>query len=276
MLPPHKSAEAIAKLEATGDLPADPYIHFQEAQVALLEQGLGQDGPDPHPAISLDQALASLHALQKQDPENALPYFMEATARFYAGDQQGALAALNKANARTQAWPYTSNAAIFDAQALQAAGMSPDAAQAVAALNAGSDQYRFLLDLSTQLLNIGSDYMNTDSQTAQTIFNSVDTMGQQLQQSANYSYEQLAGLDIQRQAIQMFWDFSQTLLVDPSAQTTVTNQAEALRNGFQDLQTILTTINSIFLQDMSNELMNSAFGVILQQGDLKLPSYFGK
>jgi hypothetical protein len=274
MLSTEEASEAIASLRDTGVLGDDAYSHFQVALAFLTERGLGDNEPVENPVLSLEDALQSITALQEQDPDNALAWYMEAAARYYAGDSQGAMVALEEAGTRTEASAYSGEAALANQDALTEAGMDPEAASSVAAFTSGTDEYRALLDLGLELLTMGQEFAGSDPAAAESVFTSVDTLGQQLQTDPEYSYEYLAGLDLQLEAISVFEEFWHVLGLSDDSMTTLTGEAESLGGAYTDFQAMMMAINAVFFQDITDELMNSIIGVILGEGDLYLPSYF--
>ena len=147
--------------------------------------------------------LSEMAALQEADPENALLDALRAGALLRLGDTDGALAALASLQGKDLATAYGLDAARSRQLALAAAGMSEESARMLSAVLAGSDQYNMLCDLARDLLQSGQAHeAQGDPDTARQIYEATQRLGEQVTGNAVLSEESLAGIDIQRMAME--------------------------------------------------------------------------
>jgi tetratricopeptide (TPR) repeat protein len=251
-------------LQVVGAMPDSPYVH-----IALLETVVAQ----PPGEAQTEQPLAIVNRLSDLDPKNALPYYLEAKMHLDNGQPELAIAALLEAQALDYANPYSLEAAAYREEALIASGMNPEAAEMLAAFNAGVDEYDALMRLATDLLDYGN-YFNElgDPDTTRVIYESVQSLGQQIEASAVLSQEQLVGLDIQSAAIDVLGQFYQAhglveelnILTEQSIQ--IIEDLEGLNVFFGQLNTMLVDItNPVF--------WNNVARVFTEEGDLVILNY---
>ncbi|MBX7257280.1 MAG: hypothetical protein K1Y02_13030 [Candidatus Hydrogenedentes bacterium] len=251
-------------LTAVGMLPEDPYARFELAK-SLSE--------DPQKTT---EAMAQLQAMPDLDQDNALPYYLKAKLLLEQGDAAGALEALAVAQSKRTVSAYTRESAQANVQALIAAGVPEDQAKLLSAVTAGSDQYSYLTDLGKTLIDYGRNYMaSQDYETAQELFDAARTLGSQVQDGASFSQEQLAGLDIQSQAI----DALQELY----SQTGSTEEIEALANqtldlvaSIEGLDGIFTALQQLFTTDYGEDIWNTVSGLVLSYGDVNIFQYLSQ
>jgi len=250
-------------LTAVGQLPDDPHAQFELAKAY-------DEAPE---AETEAQALERLPSLYSLDPDNALPYYLEAKLRLEQNDIAGALEALRIAQSLPRASAYSLESALAKAEALIASGLPADEARLVSALTAGMDQYNFLCDLGKNLLEYGQDYMAAgDYETARDIVEAVQRLGQQAEQGASFSQEQLAGLDVQAAAIdvleELYTAFEYSEGIDQ-----LTTQTRDLVASIDQLSGFFDALDQLFFSEESSDFFNMISGWILQSGDLTLFDY---
>ena len=250
-------------LTAVGQLPDDPHARLELAKAY-------DEAPD---AESETQALEQLPSLYTLDPDNALPYYLEAKLRLEQNDLAGALEALRIAQSLPKASAYSLESALAKAEALIASGLPADEAQLVSALTAGMDQYNFLCDLGKNLLEYGQDYMAAgDYDAAKGIVEAVQRLGQQAEEGALFSQEQLAGLDMQAAAIdvleELYTAFEYSEGIDQ-----LTTQTRDLVASIDQLGGFFDALDQLFFSDESSDFFTMISGWILQSGDLTLFTY---
>jgi tetratricopeptide (TPR) repeat protein len=250
-------------LTAVGQLPDDPNARLELAKAFDEAPEAGSEG----------QALEQLPSLYALDPENALPYYLEAKLRLEQNDLAGALEALRIAEGLPRASAYSLESAIAKAEALIASGLPADEARLVSALTAGMDQYNFLCDLGKNLLEYGQDYMAAgDYDTARGIVEAVQRLGQQAEQGANFSQEQLAGLDMQAAAIDVLEEIY-TAIEYYEGIGQLTTQTRDLVASIDQLGGFFDALDQLFFSEGSSDFFNMISGWILQSGDLDIFTY---
>ncbi|HOJ32983.1 MAG TPA: hypothetical protein PKY35_07110 [Candidatus Hydrogenedentes bacterium] len=232
----------IALLTAIGHMPGDPAVRF-----ALAKDYYGK----PQETTA---ATETLNSLQSLDKENALPLYLEARLRLDSGDVSGALTLLDRAREMERASAYALRTAQFREQALVASGMSEEIARLLTAMTAGMDEYDFLCQLGHDLLQYGR-YLadNGDTSSAEAIYQSVRRLGQQLNNGADFLPEQMAALDVERQAVVMMQDLY-TALGSEEGVEALANQAldligriegiEGFARGVEEFLAATTDVNT--------------------------------
>lgn len=259
-----KSDEEQVLLTAVGMLPDDPYARFE------LAKSLSEDSQKSA------EAMAQLQAMPDLDQENALPYYLKAKMLLEQGDAAGALEALAVAQSKRTVSAYARESAQARVQALIAAGIPEDQAKMLSAMTAGTDQYSYLTELGKSLVDYGRTYMaSQDYETAQQLFDAARALGSQVQDGASFSQEQLAGLDIQSQAL----DALQELY----GRTGSTEEIEALANqtldlvaSIEGLDGIFTALQQLFSTDYGEDIWNTVSGLVLSYGDVNIFEYLSQ
>ncbi len=244
---------------------ADPVQPFEtEAEVlppALLD---GMTADDLHAFLS---EIAMLQAI---DPHNALFDALRAGALLRLGDTAGALNALQELQGKDVATAYGLEAAHSREQALTAAGMTLETARVLSAMLAGSDEYNMLCDLGRELLQSGQAYeAQGDLDTARQVYEATRRLGEQVAENAPLSEEALAGVDIQRMALEeleALYGVSE-LAVDIEQ---LTSSALALVNQIDSLGEILGSLNQLILDGGDAGFWLQLSEQILEWGDLLL------
>lgn len=256
----------------------------EAAQVLLTVVGQSPDDPlarlelakayDEAPEAGTEtEAMAQLPTLYTLDPENALPYYLEAKLRLEQNDLAGALEALRMAQSMPKASAYSLESALAKAEALIASGLPADEAKLVSALTAGMDQYNFLCDLGKNLLEYGQDYMAVgDYDTAENIFEAVQRLGQQAEEGALFSQEQLAGLDMQAAAIDVLEELY-TAIESTEGIDQLATQTRDLVASIDQLSGFFSALDQLFFSEESSDFFTMISGWILQSGDLALFDY---
>lgn len=254
-------------LTAVGKLQEDPSARLQLARNYMETP---TDAPAAEVAESQTQAVTQLSSIKDIDPENALPYYFEAKTLLDQGDVTSALTALQNAGSLQQASAYSLESALAESAALEASGMDPEAARMVAALTAGVDENNFLCQLAGDLLSYGQGFLSAnDLSAAEAIFKAVEQLGRQVETGASFSQEQLAGLDIQRYALDGLGQLYATV-ESAEGVATVTDATEALQIDVEELSQFFITLDEMFLEPMTTEFWNIVSGIILGSGDLAL------
>jgi len=259
-----KSDEEQVLLTAVGMLPEDPYARFELAK-SLTE--------DPQKAT---EAMAQLQAMPDLDQENALPYYLKAKLLLEQGDAAGALEALAVAESKRTVSAYTRESAQAKVQALMAAGIPEDQAKMLSAMTAGTDQYSYLNDLGKSLIDFGRTYMaSQDYETAGQLFDAARTLGAQVQDGASFTQEQLAGLDIQSQALdalqELYGQTGTTQQIDELA-----NQTLELVASIESLDGIFTALQQLFSTSYGEDIWNTVSGLVLTYGDVNIFDYLSQ
>ncbi|MCC6696447.1 MAG: hypothetical protein IT365_12520 [Candidatus Hydrogenedentes bacterium] len=222
------------------------------------------------------EELAQIPTLHNVDPENALSYYMEARLRLQQGDVEGALEALRIARTLPEASAYALESAFSKAEALIASGMPKDEARLVSALTAGIDQYNFLCDLGKNLIEYGQDFMaEQDYETAREIFEAVQTLGQQVEETSQFSQEQLAGLDVQAAAIDVLEELY-TAIESPEGIAQLTTQTQDIVANIEKLGAFFTTLDQLFTSEGGSDFFNTISELILRNGDLTIFDYLAE
>ncbi len=249
-LPPEEAGPLVES--ALEEAPEDPYIHFVLACI-YEEQG-----------EKTAQASAALSSTADLDSINALPRYMLADNLLETGDVDGALDTLDQARQLPGAYAYTQESAQCREQALVEAGMQPETARLVTALTAGNDEYNLIADLGQQLLDRGADFESEgDRETAAEMYEAVQQMGEQIEGTAQYSAEQLAGLDLERSAIdfleRVYTDLNNTSglewLADEVAELTV--RVEEMYAFFNSLEEFFATAVEEQWHAVAEQIMGS-------------------
>ena len=249
-------------LTAVGHLPEEPY-----AQFAAARNFATRDEMTPEESVIAESEAAALLEL---DPGNALSHYLMARLLLDSGDIEGALAMLASARELEYASGYAVEGAQFREEALRESGLAPGIARALAALTAGNEEYAFLYELGMDLLAYGDQYaLAGDWQTARELYESVNRFGGQLEQGAAHSQERLAGLDMQREAI----DGLQTAyeaLGDEEAVFSLVDQTYQLVNSINEVREFFAAVDRLFAGDLETRELYWVFSTILEFGDLHL------
>jgi len=214
--------------------------------------------------------LLEMAALQEVDPENALLDALQAGALLRLGDTEGALAALANLGGKDLATAYGLDAARSQQLALAAAGMSEESARMLSAVLAGSDQYNMLCDLARDLLQSGQAYeAQGDPDTARQIYEATQRLGEQVTGNAQLSEESLAGVDIQRMAMEGLESlYAESDLAGEMER--LTTSALALVSQINSLGGMLEALDQLFLGGGDSSFWNQLSEQILQFGDLSV------
>jgi len=261
-LPP-EDAERIL-LAAIDRNPDDPYLRYELATVYEAQDSAAVEGAS-------EKAAEQVAATIELDPHNALSYYKLAANLFRQDDVDSATALLAQAADMEDAKTYTEEAAAYRQEALESTGVASDTAKLVMALTAGTEQYNDLQALSSELLGYG-EYFEQTGQTdlAQQIYEAVYGFGVQITDNATYSVERLAGLDIERAAIDMLEGIF-SLLGTQESMEALADQLQGLVNEFDAMLGFFDSLNQFFLGTSDVDLLNLFADLVLQGGDLTLP-----
>ncbi len=238
--------------------PNDPYLRY------LLARNL-MTNPATH-----DEASAQLAAMKDLGGNNALPYYMDASAKLSGGDINGALLAMDLGSGLETANTYGLQTAQNRSAALQADGMSADVAHFVAATTAGQGEYNDLMGLGQELMAYGKQYEAVkDYQTANTIYSAVQTLGTQVQQGAALTNERLAGFDLQMSALDAVSRLADVLKT-PDGLRFIEGSYNVLAGSLSGFMDYLSDVGSLF-GDVKPDEAGRLGEQILTQGDLNLP-----
>ncbi|MCP4641743.1 MAG: hypothetical protein GY851_14975 [bacterium] len=259
-LAPDEAEELL--LTAVGHFPEDPYVRFALVKTtSVREAGL---------EASAQAALGQVALLRQLDPDNALSYYLEAKLLLDAGDTEGALMALSEARSLDEASAYSLESAAYRREALVSNGLEPEAAELLAALTAGMDEYEFLTELGSELLEYGEAHWEAgDVDSAEEIFGAVQTLGEQLEEGAVLLQEQLAALDIERAAIEML-EGLYIAIESVEGIETLTAQTMELMVGLESISELFQVLDTLFFSEGDGNFFNMISSIILQEGDLSL------
>ena len=258
VLPPEE-AEPIL-LAALAASPTDPYVRYKLA-------GTYAAGEEPE---SSAKAVEQLTLLSEQAPDNALVQYQLAVELFGQGDVAGAMLALEQARELETATAYTAAASQQRVKALVASGMDPELAGILTALTAGAEQYTDLVALGQHLLEHGRDHEELgEAELAQDIYESVYNMGTQIAADASYSAEELAGLDLQQDAIEMLSGLFAFLQLPENIEL-LTAQTNQLVIAFEAVGEFFEELDAYFAQRIEHGFIARIADVILNEGDLNL------
>lgn len=257
-LPDEKAIPAL--LRALQQSPDDPYLRYRLARAFAS---------DP---LKRQEASEHITALQGLDADNAMGHYLEAQHHLEADPPNlaGALAAFEKAQALGSADGFALESAMYRQQALVEGGADPAVAQLLSALTAGRWEYDELLRFANELMGMGDDFQALgDTQTAVAVYEAVMGMGRQLATSAAHSQERMAGLDIERGAIEalspMYSLLGNTELLGQLASAT-----SQLIESILELSNFIDQLNALFVMDLDPETLFAIAGTILLDGDLNL------
>ncbi len=251
-LPPEEAAKYLR--DAVKQSPNDPYLRY------MLAKALA-DSPN-----AAAEALAQLAEWSQRDPQNSLHQFMEARVRFGQGDNEGALNALTRGSALQRSSAYSLENARSQKDVLAMSGMSSDAAAYVAASTLGSTESADISNMSRSLIQQGRYYESIgDVDTAQQIYRAVEQLGVQLVQSAAVTNEQLAGYDIQMQALDALRQLYE-LLADPDNLNAIEEVYNSVKDGLGALMQMIGDLDNLLLNMPLNTTLDQV-NQILQNGD---------
>lgn len=251
-LPPDEAVNLL--LSKLGDLPDDPYLRY-----ALAKNLAEKDGAN---ALVREQ----LAEWRRSDPDNGMPYFMEAEMLLREQDIQNALLALEQAQALGQSYGYSAATARYRQQALMAAGMGEEQARLLAASTAGSEEYLQIREMAKELLDFGRYYESVgDYETAQRIYDAVQAFGEDVAVSATFVNEELAGLETQHDALGNLRDLYE-ILGSPDTVQLLQDSFNLLAMAFTDLRQYIDTYNEVFASG-NVDWINDIAALVMNQGD---------
>ena len=233
--------------------PDDPYLRYALANVT--------DDPT--------KQAAQLEAMTFLDPNNSMARFQLAANYLSQGDVDQASSALENARSLLSASAYSKEASTYHERALVESGMDAAVARALTALTAGSNQYQDITKLSNELLEYGRYYQEIgEYEMAQRIFESVDAFGSQVVAGANFTNEQLAGLDTQTDAIDALYQLGDYIQV-PDNVATLRAETQQIVNAFYAIGEVLNGLSGL-LSNIDPNLLGILSDLILQNGDLNI------
>ena len=243
--------------------PDDPYLRYMLARNLMA-----------NPATR-EEARAQIAAMKDLAGDNALPYYMDAGAKLSDGDVNGALLAMDLGAGLETATPYGLETARNRSAALEAGGVAADVARFLAASSAGQAEYNDLMAMGQELMSYGQQYESVkDYETAQAIYNAVETLGVQVQQGAALSNEQLAGFDLQMVALDAVARLADVLKT-PDGRQFIEGTYSVLAGSLSTFMDYLTGVGSLFAGVDAAQAAQLG-GQILNQGDLNLPVTTGQ
>ncbi len=208
----------------------------------------------------------SLETLSALDPDNALSYYLQARMLLEAGDVQGALELLAQARQLDSATAYGLDSARYTVEALLASGLDIDTARMLAALTAGGKQYEFLCQLGYNLLQYGQSFESAgDSSTAEELYQSVQRLGEQLNNGETLVPERLAGLDMEQAAITLMSQVY-TLLGSMDGLQTLATEAVELVSSLESLNAFVESVDAFYASVTDLSLFNSYADQVLENG----------
>jgi hypothetical protein len=279
------SPEASEALLAEGGLSAEARVGLAdflpgEAGARILEAAVRHDPRDPYLRARLaeqyvrmaghsDDRIAQLDAWRALDPENSLPHFLAAQALLELGDTAGALASLDEGMTLDLADSFSRSSALDREQALLANGSDPALARFLAVATAGTEEYTDYTTLAGSLLQYSDYYIATNQpETAGRIITATQQFGTQVATGAVLANEQVAGLDIQLDALnalRALLDF----LGEPeegAGENLLARTSQILRD-LADLAELITQIGALFGDGTE---IAAILDTILERGDLDI------
>lgn len=251
-LPPDEAA-ALLEQQAAVD-PNNPYLNYS---LAAIYAGLGNTG----------DALAQLAALERNDPGNALNPFLQASIRRAEGNDSLALALLLESAESENANTYALESANYRADALVAQGYDPVVADYLSSLSAGTNEYSQILNAANEFVAYGEEFeAMEDYAAAMSIYESLNRFGFNVSQNADFSNEQLAGLDTQFAAIQAIQDIV-TIFQDPVGAQVLEESYAIFNQGLEGLGSFFNIFNLAMEAATSTEIA-SYTDEIMRLGDL--------
>lgn len=245
-------------LMAVGALPESAPARF------MLAQNQVAYAADP------GEAYAQLDTLAGLDQQNALPYYLQAKILLDANDVEGALGLLDEARGLPTATAYSLDEALFREQALIASGMDEEAARVLAAFTAGDAQHEFLCALSEDLLHYGRFFAEEgDYATAERIYQSVQRFGEQLNQGATLVADRLAGLDVERAAIEGLTELY-AVLGSTEGIEALTTQALDLFAGMDGIGAFVQAVEGFVTTTSDPDLWSRLAARVLEGGETAL------
>lgn len=221
-------------------------------------------------AADPSEAYAQLEMLAGLDQQNALPYYLQAKLLLDANDVEGALGLLEEARGLPMATAYSLDEALFREQALIASGMDEEAARVLAALTAGDAQHEFLCALSEDLLHYGRFFAEEgEYATAERIYQSVQRFGEQLNQGATLVADELAGLDVQRAAIEGLTELY-AVLGSTDGIEALTTQALDLFAGMEGIGDFVQAVEGFIATTSDPDLWSRLATQVLEGGETAL------
>ncbi len=248
---------------AVTERPGDPYVRYGLADRLSEKAGAGTE------AIAQYEQAAAL------DSGNSLPYYEIARERLEQNDVAAALEALSTAAGIDTAYAYSGEASRYQAEALVARGMDSAAAQLLAAVVAGTEEYLELTDLASELLDYGAELdQSGDAETALQVYDAVSRLGMQLVAGAAFSRERLAGIDMQRMALDVLEQLYPRLGLDPE---TLIPQTEDLVDNILYLRDFYNQLDVLFTEGPVEDaaFWASVANTIIESGDLALVESLG-
>jgi hypothetical protein len=238
--------------------PEDPYLRY------LLARNLMTN------TATREEARTQIAAMKDLGGDNALPYYMDASAKLSDGDINGALLAMDLGAGLETANPYGLETARNRSAALEAGGMAADVARFLSASNAGQAEYNDLMGLGQDLMAYGQEYEAVkDYETANSIYSAVQTLGTQVQQGASLTNERLAGFDLQMSALDAVARLADVLKT-PEGLQFIEGSYNVLAGSLSTFMEYLVGMNGLFGNVTPNQAGNLG-QQILTQGDLGLP-----
>lgn len=254
-LPPEEAAEVLRQMVEAN--PSDPYL-----RAALAKKYAEADAMTA-------ESLAELQAWSDLDPNNGMPYYLEARLHFEMNDFESGLNALTLASGRTIGDAYSLQAARSRQEAFAASGMNPEAARLIAALSAGLGESRDAVAMAQQLMQYGQYYESIgDYDTAQQIYESIRQMGGQLVNGAALGHERQAGIEIQIQAVEAIQQIY-AILQDPVNMRALEAAYTGLVNSLSQIVLFLEQFEDL-LNYASEDLINQIAERLLRQGNLSI------
>ena len=194
-----------------------------------------------------------------------------AANQFEQGEIDEAARLLDLAQEGAGAGLHTAEAAERRSEALQAAGESPDAARLMAALTAGSVEYDEAHEVGQSLLEQGEFFeKNGEFDMARTVYEGVFDMGGKIAGNASFSSERLAGLDLQRAAIEMLEPLYRAMGFEEGLQD-LGASLHRIAEDFESMALFFQEFSETMWSASSERVENWLAALILEEGDLQVP-----
>lgn len=234
--------DAIAVLQAAVDnAPEDPYLRY------ALASRYGETTD----AAGYQRAL---NEWREADPQNALPYYLQAQMMFASGDVAGATAAVNAGTQLPGASVYGAESARYQASALQASGKEADAARYLAAATAGSGEYDALRQVGDNLMDQARQLeASGQPEAAADLYDAVRVLGEQVMAMADVPQTQLVSLEIQQDAVSAMMNLQQVWTPDTVA--ALATMADSVLDGLGEITGLLAQISGFLTSNDMQQVL---------------------
>lgn len=248
--------DALVVLQAAVDnAPDDPYLRY------ALANAYG----DTADVAGYQRALEEW---READPQNAMPYYLQAQMMLASGDMAGATASINAGTQLPGAALYGAESARYRAAAHEASGKQADAARFLAAATAGSEEYAALRSVGNDLMDQARRLEDSGQlEAAADLYDAIRVLGEQAMAAADVPQVQLVALEIQQDAVSHMMALQEVWTPDTVA--ALASMADAVLAGINELTTLLGDVSNFLssnnlqqVLDITNSILSGDLGTI--------------